>query len=180
MSMNIDVKSVTADAEAGNAEAQCTLGCYYLERNDAYNAIKWLTKSAEQGVRDAQTLLAQEYFFGKMVKQDIEKAAFWGGKAAEQGDDDGLWIVAQTHLAKLPKPVSSDNIHNDEDAKNAKTIGVIFKLLAEKGHLNSQFDYGFTLTRFGQVDEGIRWLKIAARNGHRGAQSVLHQNDIPF
>jgi TPR repeat protein len=50
-----------------------------------YNeAIKWYTKSAEQGYAEAQTNLGFMYDTGEVIPQDYKQALKWYTKAAEQ------------------------------------------------------------------------------------------------
>ena len=84
-------------AEQGDAMAQyivaatslTAIGADYLsaigiDKNDS-QAIKWLEKSAEQGVAQAQFFLAMQ-LMDETVKQDNVQGIKWLEKAAEQGD----------------------------------------------------------------------------------------------
>ena len=77
-------------AEAGDAKAQLALGdSYYLGngvRKDRTEAMKWVTRSAEQGNAEAQCALGRE-------TTDPKKAVKWLTKSAEQGNG-----VAQREL----------------------------------------------------------------------------------
>jgi hypothetical protein len=68
-------------AEAGNADAQTSLGGMYdlgwgVPQNYA-EAMKWFRKAAEQGNADAETSLGGMYEWGKGVPQDKAEAAKW-------------------------------------------------------------------------------------------------------
>lgn len=77
-------------AKAGDAKAQLALGdSYYLGngvRKDRTEAMKWVTRSAEQGNAEAQCVLGRE-------TTDTKKAVKWLTKSAEQGNG-----VAQREL----------------------------------------------------------------------------------
>jgi len=53
---------------------------------DYAQAVKWLTKAAEQGDNSAQNELALMYYTGDGVRQDYPEAAKWWTKAAAGGD----------------------------------------------------------------------------------------------
>jgi uncharacterized protein len=50
------------------------------------NPVQTVLKKAVEGDPNAQTLLADMYYYGKEVPQNYEQAAFWYKKAAEQGN----------------------------------------------------------------------------------------------
>jgi len=54
---------------------------------DYKEALKWFTKSAEQGDAEAQFEVGFQYLIGKAVSQDKKEAVKWLTKAAEQGDE---------------------------------------------------------------------------------------------
>ena len=63
--------------------------CYYNGEGvtqDYEEAVEWFTKSAEQGLREAQHRLGNCYNKGKGVTKDYREAVKWLTKAAEQGD----------------------------------------------------------------------------------------------
>ncbi|MCL1971761.1 MAG: hypothetical protein FWG57_02080 [Endomicrobia bacterium] len=73
-----DVAELKADAEKGDRGAQYELSMVYTYKQDAENALKWLTKSAESGYGRAQYTLGNLYYTGSgKVKRDYEKAIQW-------------------------------------------------------------------------------------------------------
>ena len=89
------------DAEAGNAEAQNSLGSMYFSgeaiSRDAQGKVKdkdpetaagWFFRAAEQGHAGAQFNLGLLYFSGEGVTRDTAKAVELFTKAAEQGNID--------------------------------------------------------------------------------------------
>jgi TPR repeat protein len=77
-------------AVAGDARAQCNLGVCYAKgegvTQDYKEAVKWLTKSAEQEFMFAQANLGSLYHNGNGVTKDQKEAVRWWTKAAEQGN----------------------------------------------------------------------------------------------
>ncbi len=97
-----EAASLKADAERGDAVAQCALGwCYdvaYCEGlpHDPVKACEWYGKAAAQGNVDAQVNLGLMYARGRGVQQDYARAREWFEKAAAQGD-----AVAQINMGVL-------------------------------------------------------------------------------
>ena len=88
-------------AEAGDAEAQFALSMYYYcgdrmpngVTQDYKEAVKWLTKSAEQGNAYAQMMLGSCYVEGNGITKNEKEAVKWFTKSAEQGN-----VLGQTAL----------------------------------------------------------------------------------
>ena len=85
-------------AEAGDAEAQVSLGWMYQTGQgfdqDYRAAARWYRRAAEQGNALAQYSLAELYARGLGLGQDYEAAALWHRRAAERGN-----VSAQIRLA---------------------------------------------------------------------------------
>lgn len=69
-------------AENGSDQDQFQLGLYNIQKGDYSEAIKWLTKSANQGNANAQFNLAIMYRDGEGCTVNYEQAMFWFRKAA--------------------------------------------------------------------------------------------------
>ena len=101
MSKQYFVESVKC-AESGNAKEQYTVGARYFYLGNEFDAkyyeeaVKWYTRSAEQGNDKAQWQLGCFYDDGRGVTQDKKEAVKWWTKAAEQGNRD-----AKSHLKSL-------------------------------------------------------------------------------
>ena len=114
-------------ADAGHAEAQVTMGYYYLKgtngvAQDSAKAIEYLEMAAEQGNRDAQYNMGLAYVRGEGTAADFAKAYEWFEKAAYQ-DDAG----AQYNMGVM--------IINGEGAvADPLAAYVWFRLANEKGH----------------------------------------------
>jgi len=64
-----------------------------LHPQEDKEAVKWYTKSAEQGLAQAQFNLGVRYDNGQGVPQDYKEAVKWYRKAAEQGDAKAQYFV---------------------------------------------------------------------------------------
>ena len=83
-------------AENGNAISQFNLG-YCFDRGSCSGipqnkeeAIKWYTKSAEQGFEKAQSNLGRCYMEGKGVEKDVEEAKAGISRSAKKGYDKAI------------------------------------------------------------------------------------------
>ena len=85
------VAEIKANAERGDATAQCVLAECYDDGEcegilqDYAKARQWYEKAAAQGYAEAQYNLGVMYNNGKGVRQDYVKARKWYEKAAAQG-----------------------------------------------------------------------------------------------
>ncbi|WP_186002940.1 tetratricopeptide repeat protein [Mycobacterium sp. KBS0706] len=100
--MKIDsMKRLERDAELGDAVAQFNLGIVYGNRsgendyageNRRIEAIRWLSRSAQQGLPRAQSRLAEIYVEGPDASRDAVKACAWfllaaAGQPGARGQD---------------------------------------------------------------------------------------------
>jgi TPR repeat protein len=85
-----DFESTKARAEAGDAQAQWSLGEMYDTGEgvvqDDVEAAKWHRLAAEQGNANSQFILGATYKDGEGVAQNYQEAVKWYRLAAEQGD----------------------------------------------------------------------------------------------
>ncbi len=96
---------IKAKAEQGDSVAQAKIGAMYLLGRDGMElneseAAQWITKAAEQGMVEAQVLLAAMYDRGMGVKGSKETANQWYGKAADQGHPMSMVILGKNPTAK--------------------------------------------------------------------------------
>ena len=84
-----DVAELIPEAEAGDAQAQFSLGTAYDSGygvdKDLLQAAIWYEKAAKQGHVEAQFNLASLYDEGAGVRQDVRQAIYWYEHAANQG-----------------------------------------------------------------------------------------------
>ena len=159
------VQQVTADANAGNADAQNWLGGHYELQKDYTQAAAWYRKSAEQGHPFAQYNLGALYNNGQGAPQDYAEAARWYRKAADQGNPDG-----QFSLGLMYRGGSGVQQNFAEAVKWLRKAG-------DQGHSSAQFWLGF-IYDFGEgvqqdYAEAAGWFRKAAEQGDATAQRDL-------
>ncbi len=65
-------------------------GCF---EKDSERAVKWLSRAANRGRKNAMVNLGYCYYAGDGAAQDIERAKYWFDKAARQGDDQAFRML---------------------------------------------------------------------------------------
>jgi TPR repeat protein len=133
---------------------------------DYKEAVKWLTKAAEQGNAEAQFNLGVMYAKGEGVPQDDKEAAKWYTKAAEQGDAEAQYNLGR-RMYYEGKGVTQDY----------KEAAKWLTKAAEQGNASAQFDLGGMYLRGEGVQqnyaEAVKWLTKAAERGNTLAQAAL-------
>jgi TPR repeat protein len=79
------IEDYSERANAGDADAQWSLGLFYETQKDYAKAVHWYRKAAEQGVASARCVLGWAYLNGLGVPQDDLEGIRWFRSAAEQG-----------------------------------------------------------------------------------------------
>lgn len=101
----VNVKKLQSRAEAGQSEAQFTLGKLYyygfgIERNFT-EAIKWFRSSANHGHAFAQFLLGEVYEKGKGLDRDYTQSAKWYKRAALGGHSLAIYRLSNLYAHGL-------------------------------------------------------------------------------
>jgi hypothetical protein len=164
----VDVEAVKAKAEAGDAEAQKTLGeCYSNGQGvkpDYAQAAQWYRKAADQGNAGAQAALGELYEAGQGVKRNESEAAKWYRQAAEQGYAPGQYSLALLYLM-------GSGVRQDI-AEALKW----YRKAAEQGHALAQYNLGMRYKDGKGVAqdpvEAYKWLSLAASRGIQDATQV--------
>lgn len=96
-------------AEQGDAEAQWRLGTLYrngdgVQQSDA-EAVELFRRAAEQKYVPALSALGSQYWAGRGVPQDYNKAYFWYDVALAQGDEN-----AGSQLQDLATELTQDEL----------------------------------------------------------------------
>ena len=98
-------KSIQQLAEQGDALSQAQLGSLYLLGRDGYEvnekeASHWMLKAAQQGLLEAEVVVAAMYDRGMGFPYDVVKATEWYEKAAAKGHGASLAILGRNETAK--------------------------------------------------------------------------------
>ena len=171
-------EEVLKAAQSGNANAQFHAGIEYIKGNrtarNFEEAEKWFDKAAAQGHAEAQ--FSVWYLFNTVSQycsnpfMRIYNAVNYLVKSAVQGHLDAQLALAHLHLQlchcewkiKESYEEASKQYANAEKQDN---IPVKFDIKAEDGNLKA--------VSIKNLDEGLKWYKIAAENGHAVAQNEL-------
>jgi TPR repeat protein len=174
-------------AESGSADAQNNVGAMYgkgvgvaLNYEDA---VKWLKLAGRQGHHIAQNSLGLCYLYGNGVKKDLNEALFWITASAD--GPLGGYIEAQFNLGQCYMGACLWGHPNEaiEATVNGASAIQWFSKAAGRGHTEAQFELGKILLSSGvfkrsssEINEGLRWLKMASDNGHLRAAEILQRH----
>lgn len=148
-------------SKQGDSSSQHILGILYKrgftdQKVDIKEAVKWLTKSADQGDELAQEELFEMYYDGDGVRKDIKKAVKWIKKLAKHNSG------AQLQLAKMYE--SGEGV-----TKNYKQMTKWIIKAAENNSTHSthaQFTLGVNyyhgLRVLKDYKEAVKWFTKAA------------------
>jgi uncharacterized protein len=164
----VDVEAVKAKAEAGDAEAQKTLGECYSNgqgvKQSYAQAAQWYRKAADQGNAAAQAALGELYEVGQGVPRNATEAANWYRRAAEKGHARGQYSLAQLYL-------TGNGVQQDL----AEALRW-YREAAEQGYALAQYNLGMRYKEGKGVApdpvEAYKWLSLAATRGIQDATEV--------
>lgn len=165
---------------------------------DAFEAVKWVRKAAEQGFARAQYDLGWMYQYGRGVERSDEKAAGWYLKAAEQGlartqrnlgfmyeygrgversyEKAVEWVqkAAEQGLADVQNVMYKNG--RGVEQYYVKTAGWYLKA-AEQGYAEAQCNLGYMYANGTGVEQSYvkaaEWFLKAAEQGDADAQYHL-------
>jgi TPR repeat protein len=165
---NVAQQAVQTRADAGDAEAQFSLGLKYAtgvedEGQDYELAARYYRLAAEQNHPLAQFNLAMMYLEGQGLEPDVAVAESWMRKAAQQGDAGAQFNLGMTHRrASLErKPINA--------AESRIEAYKWFQLAAAQGYKGSAAAYEQVNLRMSRedVEEGNhRAALILAATAH--------------
>lgn len=97
--------AIKQSAAQGDALAQAKLASLYLLGREGFEkdeqlAAEWMEKAANQGLVDAQVVMAAMYDKGMGVVGDRDKATQWYEKAAAKGHGTSLAILGKNDAAQ--------------------------------------------------------------------------------
>jgi uncharacterized protein len=133
-------------------------------------------EKAEQGLPEAQAMLAGMYDVGHGVTQDYKESAKWMQLAAEQGNSHAQYQLGIRY---------HDGIGVTQDYKESVKW---LRLAAEQGSSDAQYDLGIMYHDGTGVTqdykESAKWLQLAVEQGHTEApyklalHYVMVENDL--
>ena len=150
-----------------NSKAQFKIGKMYYDggwkiEQDYKEAIKWWTKSSEQGYAEAQFYLAICFNYGLGIAEDATQAVYWYEKAAEQG-----LAEAQTNLSFCYDEGYGVN-------RNIEKAVYWYKKAAKQGNMTAQYNlacyYYDGKSVLQNYEKAAYWFTKAAEQGYAEAQ----------
>jgi uncharacterized protein len=171
-------------AEQGCAVAQNNVGSMHGKgigtELDYKEAVRWLEMAANQGHSIAQNSLGLCYLHGNGVSKDLEKALGW---LLASGDKPITgYIEAQYNLGLCYSGSCLQGYTNEEveSVINQESAIKWFRLAADRDHTDAQFELGSIYLSKGlfyrsekEKTEALKWLKMAASNGHERAAKII-------
>lgn len=168
-----ELKTLTEQATAGNAEAQYEIGCYYRDlAEEKLNFFKSRIPSGNPNLRAPYNFVEKDHFT-ELVRGERETAFGWLQKAAEQGLPEAIYALSLCHregTGTAPFPKKADEL--------------LLKA-AEMGYAVAQYDLAMQFY-FGRVNrltnaveiaqdyaQAVRWLQKAAEQGENLAKYYL-------
>ncbi|SHF39654.1 TPR repeat [Ruegeria intermedia] len=153
----------------GYEQSLLRLGTFYREgthvTRDMQRAVDYLKMAARNGSTDAAARLGYIYETGENgYSKDIEQALYYYFQAARQDN-----VVALHNLGALTYH-GRDGVPQDTEA-----AFVFWGRAAKLGDMKSQRKFGRLLYEIGEVEEALRFLRLAAGQGDDEAQELIRQ-----
>ena len=166
----VDIKELTAKAEAGDGEAQLKLGaCYYQGRGipkDYEKAVYWWKKSAEGGNPAAQYFLGACYARGNGIGKDEKKAVELYQRAAEAGFALAQFDLAMAYksgLGGIPKCPENAFYWTERSASQGYARAELYLGVCYTEGRGTPVDYA----------AAMKWYRKAADQGDTDAQVCI-------
>ena len=160
-------------AEAGDAEAQCDLGCFYRMQADMkLEHLRNTILSGSPNMRAPYNIGEKPPFFA-FVEEDRRNAFEWFQKSAEQGNADAVYNLSLCYN------------RGEGTATHLTKARELLQKAAELGHLEAQYDLGMlyyhgvkkpnvqTFEIPQNPELAVKWLTKAAEQGDSLAQYQL-------
>lgn len=149
-------------AELGDIAGQCNLGISYLKADPPNNmeAVKWLYRASMAGHVRAQYQLALCLHQGRVVNQNLQKAARLYLRAAEGGYVRAMYNTALCYL------------YGEGLGQSRRLARKWMMRAADCGHSKAQLEHGLHLFSEGQMMMAVVYLELAHRAGEMTAVHV--------
>jgi TPR repeat protein len=166
---------------------------------DNKEAVKWYTKSAEQGHVMAAFNLSRCYEDGQGVLRDKEQAMKWFVKVLDSTDIKELRVILRSidpyciydsdkSFFLLKRMAELGNAKAQYDLGRAyrspRRSGHVsdpiemmkwYEMAAEQGNVDAQYELGMCYWRDTDMKEALKWLTKSAEQGHEWAKKRLHE-----
>ncbi len=143
----------------------CVLSLFSLgsiaNTNTAQISITQLEKQAKQGDIESQFAIANEYYLGENVDQDLKLALYWYKQVAIAGYASAQFNVANSYY---------NGIGTEQDIDRAM---IWYEKAAKQGVSAAAYNLGVIHFDKNQHKQGIFWYETAARDGYILAQLNL-------
>ena len=146
--------------------AQWCLGTVLEDKNLYEDAVKWYTRSAEQGDPNGQYRLAYAYEFGTGVEKDPSIALEWYRKAAEQDEDESqyrLGLLYEYGIGTEKKMVTATHWYRRAaslgNAKAQRQLGICY-------------EFGVGEIPSPNLQKALKWYQKAAENEYPDAEAA--------
>lgn len=164
-------KVVDVDASS-NPDFRAGMDLY--QNGNYQGALDLFHRAAEEGVVQAFIQIGLMYDFGRGVRQDYLQARQWYSRAADKGDLRAIYLMG--HMFEFGEGV----------AINLDMAYSWYLKAAQSGDASGRFEVGRMLVGLGpdsaRYREGVEWLRLAARQCHAGATTLLQTvaiDDLP-
>lgn len=120
-----DINSITwllKAAEAGDVDAQISVGSFYEDSGETKKAFSWYKKAALQGNTKAQNKVGYMYYFGVGIYRHHIEAVSWFKKSAEKGYADAQYNLA--YMYKSGKGLTKNRVKFLDWTKKADMQGI--------------------------------------------------------
>ena len=180
-----DLRALLKQAEAGDAEAQFQLGCFYSFRrhvraSDAdldlgecvmksqAMAWKWFHKAALQGHSKAQSRLPVSMFFGHPAYKNVSEHTLPLRIEEQLGREAEEWCV-RSAMQGDPDALWDGYGPDKDEERNRRAALAIFREAAEQGDVEAMRSTASLLWHFHDYDGAAEWERRAAELGDVGS-----------
>jgi TPR repeat protein len=191
----VEIQTLKAKAEAGDAKAQLQLGAAYEDGNGVHQndeqAVNWYRKTAEQGDAEAQNDLGIMYSLGRGVEKSKVEATKWYKRAALQRypkamfnmgtayyNGDGVPVDDTTAYAWFLLAQEAGSQPAADAVKRAESEMRRFQKVEAFSKIGEMYEKGEDLRQ--DYVEAAKWYSRAADMGHAFASAsgrdVLERN----
>lgn len=158
------LKYYTIASEVGSPLATYNVGRIHQEEA-GIQAVQWYQEAAKQGLPKAMNQLAQMYYIGTFVKQDLSKTVEYYQLSAQHGDTKAMYNLASLYQGGI-------GVEKDQ----RKAMLWLIKA-ARMGDADSMYQLGVLFENGAGIQQDIEkalyWYQTASESGHKKAPQKL-------